>query len=507
MATGAAAHERERPALVFKLPRVALLVVGAATFLRLIVAFRVPLNGDEAYYWTWSRHLALGYVDHPPAVAWLIALAAPLGHSPGAVRLPFVACEALTALALGRAALLLSGSPAAGAAAAIAFTLIPETKLAAGEARPDGPYLLCWALALWFAARAVRAPAPKRAMAALGLALGGAILSRFFGWVLLLGILAYGLAPEQRELRRGGLWIAFAIAVALYVPFIAWNATHGWVNFRFTVHDRQALGSFSAGRFSVLSTARFLVLAIPFAIVAYFTALRPRRSLISWTALPFPIVLTALAAFESVESYWLLGPFASLCAGIGMSLAGVAPGRRRLIGWIAALPALATTGAMLFLALPETAQADVFGRFPPARAPLSSASFMFAPLAADVRTLAATRSALVLSDAFELGAPLYYHGVPSVMTGSTVQAPMWNAWPDIRTLAQPAARWGLLVRFERLERDPGLAARFGRGCSSVRAGPVLRYAYAGVPEGTFHTYWCQRPIVSMLEDAPSDPSP
>ena len=27
---------------------------------------------DEAYYWVWSRHLAFGYLDHPPVVAWVI---------------------------------------------------------------------------------------------------------------------------------------------------------------------------------------------------------------------------------------------------------------------------------------------------------------------------------------------------------------------------------------------------------------------------------------------------
>src|ERR1700677_2962050 len=29
---------------------------------------------DEAYYWVWSQHLALSYLDHPPIVAYLIRL-------------------------------------------------------------------------------------------------------------------------------------------------------------------------------------------------------------------------------------------------------------------------------------------------------------------------------------------------------------------------------------------------------------------------------------------------
>src|SRR3982074_342561 len=41
----------------------------ALVALRLIAAAWTPLTFDEAYYWMWSKHLAGGYYDHPPAVA------------------------------------------------------------------------------------------------------------------------------------------------------------------------------------------------------------------------------------------------------------------------------------------------------------------------------------------------------------------------------------------------------------------------------------------------------
>ncbi len=49
-------------------------IVGALVLLRLIVAACTPLAFDEAYYWTWSKHLAGGYYDHPPMVAYVIRL-------------------------------------------------------------------------------------------------------------------------------------------------------------------------------------------------------------------------------------------------------------------------------------------------------------------------------------------------------------------------------------------------------------------------------------------------
>src|SRR5712691_4999231 len=46
------------------------------------------LYPDEAQYWFWSRHLALGYYSKPPLVAWAIALTTGLfGDSEFAVRL------------------------------------------------------------------------------------------------------------------------------------------------------------------------------------------------------------------------------------------------------------------------------------------------------------------------------------------------------------------------------------------------------------------------------------
>src|SRR5206468_8230155 len=50
------------------------LAISALLALRLVAAAFTPLTFDEAYYWTWSKHLAGGYYDHPPMVAVVIRL-------------------------------------------------------------------------------------------------------------------------------------------------------------------------------------------------------------------------------------------------------------------------------------------------------------------------------------------------------------------------------------------------------------------------------------------------
>ena len=47
-------------------------VLAAGVLVRLFFAALIPLFPDEAYYWEWSRRLAAGYFDHPPAIPLLI---------------------------------------------------------------------------------------------------------------------------------------------------------------------------------------------------------------------------------------------------------------------------------------------------------------------------------------------------------------------------------------------------------------------------------------------------
>jgi len=473
---------------VFKLPRAAIYAILVISALRVVIAMRFPLTADETYYWVWSKHLAYGYTDHPPAVAWLIALTSVFGNGALAVRLPFILCEATAAFAVGRAAMILSNDARAGTAATIAFLMIPQGRLAIGEALPDGPYLACWGLALWFAARAQRKPSPGT-MVPLGLALGGALLSRFFGWALLAGIVAFALAPKERHLWKNGLWLALLIAGALYAPFIFWNASHSWANFAFTFANRQPLRGFSPQRVEVVTSLRFVVFAIVLWIVGIFTTIRPRYNLLAWTALPFPALLAVLAFFEPVESYWILGPLASLCAGIGIAYARQRPARKRL--WFAAglIPAAYAIASAVFVALPEGTQASLLrATGGTLKGPFYSQAFAFGPLSRDLRRLLGQPGAAALSDRLEIASELTYNGVGALIVGGAPQVGQWRAW---HPSAVPPRT--LLVSFGPLTQDRELFARITRAFGHVGAGPTLRYTFAATEAATFYTTWCERP--------------
>ena len=64
-------------------PGAVLWAIAAGLAARLVALGFAPLTMDEAYHVDWARHLQPGYLDHPPAVAWLMAVPLRLlGSSP-----------------------------------------------------------------------------------------------------------------------------------------------------------------------------------------------------------------------------------------------------------------------------------------------------------------------------------------------------------------------------------------------------------------------------------------
>src|SRR3978361_1924588 len=86
------------------------LTILALVALRLVAAAWTPLTFDEAYYWMWSKHLAGGYYDHPPAVAYVIRAGTMIaGDTELGVRLVSILLALPMSYAVYRAAAILFG--------------------------------------------------------------------------------------------------------------------------------------------------------------------------------------------------------------------------------------------------------------------------------------------------------------------------------------------------------------------------------------------------------------
>src|SRR3954468_11627560 len=95
-------------------------LILALVVLRCLAAAWTPLTFDEAYYWTWSKHLAGGYYDHPPMVALVIRLGTMIaGDTEFGVRVVSILLALPMSWATYRATMLLFGSRRMAAHAAI----------------------------------------------------------------------------------------------------------------------------------------------------------------------------------------------------------------------------------------------------------------------------------------------------------------------------------------------------------------------------------------------------
>lgn len=216
---------------------IALVVTGAASVgARLWLAAAVGLAPDEAYYFDWSRELAPGYLDHPPAVAWLIAATtAVVGDSPVGVRLPAVLLGGMLLPALTYWLAREAGASARFALLLPLASILQPLGVAGGLIiTPDVPLLIGWTAAAAATLRALRSDAGRWWLAA-GLATGLTLLSKHSGWLLLVSVALAALADGRgrRQLRGRWPWTALALALSLAAPNLWWDAARGWSSLGF----------------------------------------------------------------------------------------------------------------------------------------------------------------------------------------------------------------------------------------------------------------------------------
>ncbi len=227
---------------VVAVPWFAALVV-LMTLARLYLMIQLPLTGDEAYYWQWSRHLAFGYYDHPPVIAWSVALFnAIFGRTLFATRLagPFFITVATVFLYLtGRD---LSGSPRIGAIGASIFLVAPLPAIGGMAVVPDAPMMAFWSITVYFLQRALFHD-DRRAWMWGGISMGLALMSKLMAFFLMPSLLLFLVAdPEYRVwLRRKEPYLFVLVGLLVASPFLAWNATHHWETFLYQATSRMQL--------------------------------------------------------------------------------------------------------------------------------------------------------------------------------------------------------------------------------------------------------------------------
>ncbi|MCR8557924.1 glycosyltransferase family 39 protein [Mucilaginibacter sp. BJC16-A38] len=216
----------------------------AWTVLNVIQASTLELQGDEAYYWMYSRYLDWGYFDHPPMVALFNRIGDSIMHNELGLRL-------LTVLASSASIYLLWLILKKYAVDAMAFVLIVPGlfifHIYGFTTTPDAPLFFFTVLFYFLYQQYIEKD--KWVLAVLlGITVACLLYSKYNG-ILVVG---FTLLANLKLLKRGSFWAIVLIAVGLYIPHIIWQANHDYPSINYHLFER------SADTYSVINSFSYI---------------------------------------------------------------------------------------------------------------------------------------------------------------------------------------------------------------------------------------------------------
>ncbi len=184
---------------------------------------------DELYYLACGRHLDWGYVDHPPMIALLAALAQSLfGASLVGLRLFPALAAAGTVLLVGETARTLGGGRFARLQAQVLAATAPLYLSLFTIFSMNAFDVLVWAALARLAAHLLAGGDP-RLWLAFGAVAGAGLQNKLDVGLLGAGLVAGLLLSRRWEvLKSPWLYAGGALAALLFLPHLLWQAAHGW---------------------------------------------------------------------------------------------------------------------------------------------------------------------------------------------------------------------------------------------------------------------------------------
>lgn len=323
-------------------------------FLHLPVLTRYGYHHDELYFLACGRHLAFGYVDHPPIVPWIARLADVLfGQSLFGLRISAALAGVATVLITGLLTRRLGGGKFAQAVSCLCVIIAPV------YLRTNN--MLCipafeqplWVLACYLLVRIIREDKP-RLWLWLGVVAGFGLMIKhsmaFFGFGL---VAALVLTEQRRQFKSPWFYAGGVLAALIFLPNVLWQIGNGWPTVVFLRHlNEGTMSGISAAQFVLGQLLYLNPLTAPVwigGLVFFFTARgRPYRTL-GWVFVSIFLLLLVLKS----KIYYLAPAYPMLLAGGSVALEQLIERRSWIRFQPFALAALAAGGAIFLpLALP-----------------------------------------------------------------------------------------------------------------------------------------------------------
>jgi 4-amino-4-deoxy-L-arabinose transferase-like glycosyltransferase len=337
------------------------LAVSAVLFaLLMALSARYGFHRDELYFLDSARHLQASYVDQPVLAPLLARVSLELfGVSAPGLRLWPALAAAATVLVGALTARELGGGRRAQLLAALATATMP-TLIGSGHIANTTCYdILAWAALALIVVRIGRTGDTRWWLAGgavAGLGAENNHLAGIFAAALVAGVLLSG--GYRLILSR---WFAggVLIAVALEIPDLWWQATHGWATIAMTHALNQENGGLLNGVGFIV--AQLVIVALPLAWV-WMVGLRFlwRSGRAPWRAVvwAYGLLFVVFALTTGGQIYYLAGAYVCLLAAGAVSLDSWFREHPARLRGLLAITALFTAASVVTL-LPVLPAADV----------------------------------------------------------------------------------------------------------------------------------------------------
>ena len=243
------------------------LFIGLITYFEIILARRVELFFDEAYYWVWAQHLSPGYLDHPPFVAWIIYISTSiLGKTELGVRIPFIVLSSLTTILVYYLAYEILRNKKMAFWSAFYVRLLPLFNIVGILAIPDNPLFFFWTLYAIITYRAIKS-GEKKFWYYAGVVFGFSLLTKYFGFFLPLITFFFIFLTNRKLLFKKEIYFSHLIGFLMFLPNILWNLSHGFASFKFQLSHGFMSGGHTFYNLRFLAEA-LLITVSPLALFA-----------------------------------------------------------------------------------------------------------------------------------------------------------------------------------------------------------------------------------------------
>lgn len=297
-------------------------MAGMVLVLQMTTAKNYGIFRDEFYYLDCAKHLAWGYVDHPPFSIVVLALVRLfLGESVHALRLVPALANAALVLFTAFLAREMGGKKVAINLAALCTALAPEFLGISSFYSMNVFDFLFWAGMLFVILRLINTENPKWWLV-FGILAGLGMLNKisvlFLGLGLVVGLL---FTSHRKYLLDKYFWIGLSIASLLFLPHVLWQVATGWPTLEFISNaQRYKIAQitpveFILDRLLSMNPASAVVWLAGLGMLLFSKSLKKYRLL----GIAFLTILIFLILQQS-KGYYLAAAFPILFAAGGLAL-------------------------------------------------------------------------------------------------------------------------------------------------------------------------------------------